>query len=106
METSSNHEYAQDGYLKRPHPTIIGGDMRSDSGWFLGGFGVVRHLGTRFARRKLGKKKTHPDHGGCRRPTAAMVPHSQRRDIRQSANMLRDKSMSLKLENIFVITIY
>ena len=40
---SSSHAYAQDGYLKRPHPTIIGGDMRSDSGWFLGGFGVVRH---------------------------------------------------------------
>ena len=43
-ETSSNHEYAQDGYLKRPHPTIIGGDIRSDSGWFLGGLGVVRPL--------------------------------------------------------------
>ncbi len=31
---------AQDGYLKRPHPTIIDGDMRCDSGWFLVGFGV------------------------------------------------------------------
>ena len=37
---SSNHAWAQDGYLKRPHPTIIDGDMRWDSGWFLGGFGV------------------------------------------------------------------
>ena len=35
---------AQDGYLKRPHPTIIGGDMRWDSGWVLGGFGVEQHL--------------------------------------------------------------
>ncbi len=35
--------YTQDGYLKRPHPTIIGGDMRWDSGWFLGGFGVGGH---------------------------------------------------------------
>ena len=26
---------------------------------------------------------THPNHGGRRRPTAAMVPHSRRRDIRQ-----------------------
>ncbi len=43
-QTSSSHAYAQDGYLKRPHPTIIGRDMRSDSGWFLGGFGVVGHL--------------------------------------------------------------
>jgi hypothetical protein len=37
---SSNRACAQDGYLKRPHPTIIDGDMRWDSGWFLGGFGV------------------------------------------------------------------
>ena len=43
-QTSSNHEYAQDEYLKRPHPTIIVRDMRSDSGWFLGGLEVVRHL--------------------------------------------------------------
>ena len=48
----------------------------------------------------------HPDHGGRRCPTAAMVPHSQRRDIPQSANILRDKSKSLKLENILFITIY
>ena len=35
---------AQDGYFKRPHPTNIDGDMGSDSGWFMGGFGVVGHL--------------------------------------------------------------
>jgi hypothetical protein len=34
---------AQDGYLKRPHLTIIDGDMRWDSGWFLGGFRVGGH---------------------------------------------------------------
>jgi hypothetical protein len=34
---------AQDGYLKCPHPTIIDGDIRQDSGWFLGGFGVGGH---------------------------------------------------------------
>ncbi len=33
----------QDGYLKQPHPTIIDGDMRWDSGWVLGGFGVGEH---------------------------------------------------------------
>ena len=32
---SSNRACAQDGYLKRPHPTIIDGDMWSDSGGFL-----------------------------------------------------------------------
>jgi hypothetical protein len=34
---------AQDGYLERPHSTIIDGDMRWDSGWFWGGFGVGGH---------------------------------------------------------------
>ena len=43
-QTSYFRQYSQDGYLKRPHPIIIDGDMWSDSGWFLGGFGVVRHL--------------------------------------------------------------
>jgi hypothetical protein len=40
---SSDHACAQDGYLKRPHPNIIGGDVRCDSRWFLGGFGVGGH---------------------------------------------------------------
>jgi hypothetical protein len=40
---SSDHAYAQDGYLKRPHLTIIDGVMRWDSGWFVGGFGVGGH---------------------------------------------------------------
>jgi len=44
VQTSYFRQYAQDGYLKRPHPIIIDGDMWSDSGWFLGGFGVVSHL--------------------------------------------------------------
>ncbi len=37
---SSYRACAQDGYLKRPHPTIIDGDMRWDRDWFLGGFWV------------------------------------------------------------------
>jgi hypothetical protein len=49
---------------------------------------------------------THPDHGGRRRPTAAMVPHSQRQDIQQSANMLCDKSMSFKLERIYYLLLF
>ena len=56
-------------------------------------------------RRKLGKK-IHPDHGGRQRPTAAMVTPPRRLVIRQSSIMMRDKSMSLKLENIIVFTIY
>jgi hypothetical protein len=37
---------------------------------------------------------------------AAMVPSPLHRGIQQLANMLRDKSMSLKLENIIVSTMY
>jgi hypothetical protein len=35
---------AQDGYLKHPYQNIFDGDMRWDSGWFLGGFGLGEHL--------------------------------------------------------------
>ncbi len=64
-------------------------------GWFWG-------WGTsdlQLARQNLGKK-THPNHGGHHRPMVAMVPSPRHRCIQQLANMLRDKSMLLKLENI------
>jgi hypothetical protein len=57
------------------------------------------------ARRKLGKN-THPNHGCRHRPMAAMVPSPRHCRIQQLANMLRNKSMSLKLENIIVFTMY
>jgi hypothetical protein len=47
---SSNRACAQDEYLKCPRTTIIDGDMRWDSGWFLGSFGVGEHQ----TRDKLG----------------------------------------------------
>jgi hypothetical protein len=37
---------------------------------------------------------------------AAMLPSPRHRHIQQLANMLRDKSMLLKLENIIVFTMY
>jgi hypothetical protein len=40
---SSDRACAQDGCLKRPHLTIIDGDIRWDSGWFVGGFVVRGH---------------------------------------------------------------
>jgi hypothetical protein len=43
-QMSSNRACAQDGYFKRPHPTIIDDDKRSDSGWFFVGFGVGGRL--------------------------------------------------------------
>jgi hypothetical protein len=36
------------------------------------------------------------DHGGHRHPTTTMRPHSQRRSIQQSANILGNRLVSLK----------
>jgi hypothetical protein len=43
-QTSSDHACASDGYFSNVliRPLLM--DMWSDSGWFLGGFGVVGHL--------------------------------------------------------------
>jgi hypothetical protein len=102
---SSDCACTQDSYLKRPHPTIIDGDMRWDSGWFWGGHGVGGHRTSAIAKQKLGKK-THPNHGSCHCPMAAMVPSPRHRCIQQLASMLRNRSMLLKLENINVFTIF
>jgi hypothetical protein len=40
------------------------------------------------------------DHGGRRCPRAAMRPHSQRRSIHQTANMLGSRLVLLKLEKV------
>ena len=77
------------GCFKSPHPTIIDGDIWSDSDRFLVGIWGCGTSDTGLARRKLAEK-THPNHGSRHHPTA---------------NMLRDKSMSLKLEKIIVFTI-
>ena len=50
--------------------------------------------------------KTHPNHGSRRRPTAAMAPRPRRRRAQQSTNMIVDKSMLLKVEDLIVFTIY
>jgi hypothetical protein len=52
------------------------------------------------------KNKTLPDHDGHHRPTAAMVPRPRRRRTQQSTNMIVDKSMLLKVEDLIVFTIY
>jgi hypothetical protein len=70
-------------------------------GWFWS----WETLDTQLARRNL-DKKTHSNHGGRHCPMAAMVPSPPHRPIQQLANMLRNKSMSLKLENIIVFTMY
>ena len=46
------------------------------------------------------------DHGGRCRPTAAMKPHSQILSIQQSANILCDRLVLLKLEKTIIINVY
>jgi hypothetical protein len=43
------------------------------------------------------------DHGGRRRLSAALWPHSRRRGTLQSANILRNKFTLLNLESIIVV---
>ncbi len=57
-DVSFNHACTQDGLLKRPHPTKIGRDMRWDSGWFWGGFGVGVHWTRNQQGRSQVKKHT------------------------------------------------
>jgi hypothetical protein len=70
-------------------------------------FTKLKKSGRRYATMAVKLlNKTHPDHGGRRHPTAAMVPCPRRRHTQQLTNMMRDKSMSFKLDNIIVLTIY
>jgi hypothetical protein len=84
----SSYACAEDGYFKRTHTASIDGDIWLDNGWFFV------------------EKKTHPHHGGRRCPTAVMVPCPWHCQSQQSANMMRSKSMLLKLEDIIVFIIF
>ncbi len=46
------------------------------------------------------------DHGGRRRHAAAMKPQPQLLSIQQSANILCDRLVLLKLENTIIINVY
>jgi hypothetical protein len=46
------------------------------------------------------------NHGGRGRPTTAMKPHSWLLCIQQSANILCDRLVSLKLEKTIIINVY
>jgi hypothetical protein len=46
------------------------------------------------------------DHGGRGCPTAAMKPHSRLLRIQQSANMLCNRLVSLKIEKTIIINVY
>ncbi len=45
------------------------------------------------------------NHGSCPRPTAFMVHHSQRQGIQQSADIISNKVMQLKLKFIIINSI-
>jgi len=68
-QMSSDRACTQDGYFKRPHPTIIDGDKRSDSGWFCVGFGV----GGRFTRDRPWRPPSPYGHHGVPPPAP---PHT------------------------------
>ncbi len=56
--------------------------------------------------KKLGKNAIESiNHGGRRRHTAAMGPHSRQQSTQQSTNIICDGSTSLKLEKKIFITI-
>jgi hypothetical protein len=46
------------------------------------------------------------DHGSRPRPTATMKPHSRLLSIKQSANILCDRLVLLKLEKTIIINVY
>ena len=46
------------------------------------------------------------DHGGGRRPMAAMKPHSRLLSIQQSINILGNRLVSLKLEKVIINYVY
>ncbi len=46
------------------------------------------------------------NHGGRRRPTAAMKPHSWLLSIQQSTNILGNRLVSLKLEKVIINYVY
>jgi hypothetical protein len=101
---SSDCACAQDWYLKHPSEHYC---QRYEVGQWLvfGWFWGWGTSDTQLARRKQAKK-THPNHGGCHCPMAVMVPSPRHRRMQQSANVLRNKSLLLKLENIIIFTIY
>ena len=74
--------------------------MRGGGGGELGGIGPGDEVF--YSMRFLASI----DHGGRRRPTAAMKPHSRLLSIQQSANILCDRLVLLKLEKTIIINVY
>jgi hypothetical protein len=74
--------------------------MRVGGGGKLGGIGLGDEV---FCSMRF---LVSIDHGGRRRPTAAMKPHSRLLSIQQSANILCNRLVLLKLEKTIIINVY
>jgi hypothetical protein len=74
--------------------------MRGGGGGKIGGIGIG---GDDSYNRQV---RTLIDHGGCHRPMATMGPHSWLLNIQQSANILWNRSTSLKLEKTIINNLY
>ena len=74
--------------------------MRGGSGGELGGIGPGDEV---FCSMRF---LASIDHGGRRRPTAAMKPHSRLLSIQQSTNILGNRLVSLKLEKVIINYVY
>ena len=74
--------------------------MRGGGGGEIEGIGPVdEEVYTMRFRRSI-------DNGGHRRRTTAVGPHSRLLSIQQSANILCDRLVSLKLEKTIIIYVY
>jgi hypothetical protein len=71
--------------------------MRGGGGGAEGGIGAWG--GEVFCSMRL---LASTNHGSCRHSMAAMRPHSRRRRIQQSANMLGNRLVLLKLEKLSI----
>ncbi len=74
--------------------------MRGGGGGKLGGIGPGDEV---FCAMQF---LASTDHGGVRLPTAAMKPHSRRLSLQQSANILCNRLVLLKLEKTIIINVY
>jgi hypothetical protein len=77
-----------------------GGMMRGGGGGELGGVGAGDKV---FCSMRF---LASIDHGGQRCPTTAMKPHSRLLSIQQSANILCNRLVPLKLEKTIIINFY
>ncbi len=104
-QASAHHACAEDGDLKCPHLLNIDGDIWLDRWLVCGRTWGWRSCGVCAKIKLLGKIQSNlMDHGGRRRHTAAMGPHSRQQSTQQSTYIICNGTTSLKLEKKIFIT--